>query len=527
MSARVVTRAFDRLSAAVRRLMRFDNSLRGKIFSALMVVFVAATAQTALNLWSVVAIERMEARSSESRRQLDLYRQLKTEIYRFFDSHLRTDENLGEISARIDVLIGQIDASEASEEHLVRESRGVANEAGEGDRANRLAAITRRLVGEILGGDGAAAEVPMFQQIDALLTEATDAERREVVANDAQLAEFRQLVLMLGLASIVTTFFVALYFAVSVGRAALRPVRALTDGLAAIEKGNFAIRIAPGLPSEFALIAESIDHMAGELKRKQKKLEDVNANLELMVQARTEELKRANADLKRIDEDRKRFFADVSHELRTPLTTIAAEAEITRMIGDGDLDAYHRTLDMISAQAGFMRRRIDDLLAIARSEHGQLILEKGPVDLRAVAREAVADVGGLLKANRLAVRLRDGAAPALVEGDARWLRQCVVTLLDNAIKFSRPDEAIDVTIHCDDARISLGVRDYGEGVSTANLPLLFQRFYQTEQGQRQGGTGIGLSIARWIVEQHGGRIVATNQPRGVNIGMTLPKMAAS
>lgn len=522
MSERVVRRAVSRLAS-----FRFDNSLRARVFSALMVVFVAATAQTALNLWSVVAIERMEARSAESRRQLDLYRQLKTEVFRFFDTNLRLDETLDQIRARIDVLIGQIGASEESEEHLVRESRGVANDADERDRAARLTAMTRLLMGEIAAGDRAAAEIPVFQQINALLTEATDAERREVAANETQLAEFRLRVFALGLASIVTTFCVALYFAISVGRAALRPVRALTEGLSAIEKGDFASHIAPGLPREFSLIAESIDHMAAELKRKQEKLKEVNANLERIVQARTEQLKRANADLKRIDEDRKRFFADVSHELRTPLTTIAAEAEITRMIGDGDLDSYHRTLDTISAQAGFMRRRIDDLLAIARSEHGQLTLEKQIVDLRAVAREAVADVGGLLKASRLAVRLGEGEAPALVEGDERWLRQCVVTLLDNAIKFSRPDEAIDVTIQCDDTKISLGVRDYGEGISTANLPLLFQRFYQTEQGQRQGGTGVGLSIARWIVEQHGGRIVATNQPRGVNIGITLPKMAAS
>jgi signal transduction histidine kinase len=193
------------------------------------------------------------------------------------------------------------------------------------------------------------------------------------------------------------------------------------------------------------------------------------------------------------------------------------------MIANGDAGAYRTALETISAQASFMSRRIDDLLAIARSEHGKLVLERGMVDLGALARDAIGDVNGLLKSNQLKARLHPLDAPVAIEGDSRWLRQCVVALLDNAIKFSRPGGLIEVTVTGDGANACLNVRDHGEGVSTANLPRLFERFYQTESGQRQGGTGIGLSIARWIVEQHGGRIAATNEQRGLTMRVILPR----
>ena len=170
-----------------------------------------------------------------------------------------------------------------------------------------------------------------------------------------------------------------------------------------------------------------------------------------------------------------------------------------------------------------MSRRIDDLLAIARSEHGKLVLESGRVNLVAIARDAIRDIGGLLKSDQLTARMHAPEAAVTVEGDSRWLASAWSFCSTTPIKFSRPGGLVEVTVLEADGGARLDVRDHGEGVATANLPRLFERFYQTKSGQRQGGTGIGLSIARWIVEQHGGRIVATNEQGGFAMRVILPR----
>jgi len=520
-------RAIVAQTRELARRIGMDNSLRARVWTALAVVFIVGAAQTALNLWAVDAVARMVARSTESRRQLDLYQQLDIEVIHYFHADTETFDTPQETRARIGALLDQLGKSEESEDQLVRQGNGVANDASESERTAELVRVTHFLIDRNRDENSTASDSILIQQIRPLLGRSIAAERKEVVANDRELEEFRHRLYAIGFVSVMGVFVVVLYFSVSVGRAVLRPVRALTEGLRGLENGDLGNRIALTFHDEFNRIAESVNHMARELQRKQEKLRDINAHLEKIVQDRTEALKRSNADLKRIDEDRKRFFADVSHELRTPLTTIAAEAEITRMIANGDVAGYHAALETISAQAGFLRRRIDDLLAIARSEHGKLILEKTPLDLNGVARDAIRDVGSLLKANQLTARVSECDTSAVVDGDSRWLRQCVVTLLDNAIKFSRPGDSIEISVAVDEERVSLDVRDYGEGVTPASLPLLFERFYQTESGQRQGGTGIGLSIARWIMEQHGGRIVAINECRGVTIRMSLLRALAS
>lgn len=513
------------LAAPLRRFS-LGSSLRLRVWAALLLVFCAALAQTAVSLWGIDGVARMTARSTESRRQLDLYQQLDIEVRNYFHVGVFLDdaEPPQDVRTRINALLDQLSKSEDVEDRMVKAGAGIANEASESDRLGEVIRLTHLLIDKDMDASVNGSMNSVFlQQIHPLLVRTISAERQEVNANERELEIFRRRLFVLGVASVLAALVVAVYFSISVGRAVLRPVERITSCLRDLEAGDLAKRIQLSFYDEFNDIGDSINRMAQKLEIKQDKLLELNAYLERIVQDRTAELKRNNAELKKIDDDRKRFFADVSHELRTPLTTIAAEAEITRMIANGDIVAYDAALETILAQAGFLRRRIDDLLAIARSEHGKLVLEKTSVDLRIIAREAVQDVGGLLKASQLTAHIEQCEAPAEIEGDSRWLRQCIVTLLDNAIKFSRPGGSIDISVAVDDSRAFLNVRDYGEGVTTANLPLLFERFYQTETGQRQGGTGIGLSIARWIVEEHGGRIIATNEQRGVTIRVILPR----
>ena len=220
---------------------------------------------------------------------------------------------------------------------------------------------------------------------------------------------------------------------------------------------------------------------------------------------------------------RKRFFADVSHELRTPLTIIKGEAQVSLANRETDPQPYREALSAILANAGYLARRIDDLLTIARADDGRPSFAYSDVDLSVVVGEVVSQCGGLAMANGVTLKFEKIDEMAPIEGDFSWIRQSLLTLVDNAIKFSRPEQVVRLIVLQSDGGTTLSVIDEGEGVSPEELPNLFERFYQTQSGQRMGGTGLGLSVARWIVEEHGGEIRAASVPgKGTTISMRFP-----
>ncbi len=241
--------------------------------------------------------------------------------------------------------------------------------------------------------------------------------------------------------------------------------------------------------------------------------------LESEVARRTQALRNANAELQRIDECRKRFFADVSHELRTPLTTIQGEAEVMLAVGPAEQDGYRAALTAIQANAGCLRRRIDDLLAVARSGDGQIELAAHPLDMPPLLASALDEVGGLARVNEVRLTLVSSVPDkTCITGDESWLKQALLTVLDNAIKFSRPGQTVTVTAKTREHHLIIDVSDQGEGIAEADLPRLFDRFFQAPAGRQRGGSGLGLAVARWITEDHGGTIAITS---GLNAGTTV------
>lgn len=209
--------------------------------------------------------------------------------------------------------------------------------------------------------------------------------------------------------------------------------------------------------------------------------------------------------------------------MRTPLTAIVGEADVTLRIKPNDGEAYRESLRAILANAALLNRRVDDLLALARSADGQLTLQRETVDLNRIAADAIAESAGLAKINSVTVEFDGLAAPLLIGGDRMRLKQALMILLDNAIKFSPPAEAVDVALVDRGETANIVVVDRGRGVSSGEIPHLFERYYQTVDGRRLGGTGLGLAIARRIVEAHGGTICAASDARGgTTITMTFP-----
>lgn len=219
------------------------------------------------------------------------------------------------------------------------------------------------------------------------------------------------------------------------------------------------------------------------------------------------------------------FLATLSHELRTPLTSILGWAS---MIRNGEVEGANvaRAIETIERNARSQARLIDDLLDVSRIITGNLRLDLHPLNLAPIVEAALdalrptADVKGI----RLQTRFVPGEC--LVKGDPNRLRQVIWNLLSNAIKFTQRGGRVDIDLHCVDSTAQLTVSDSGEGISTEFLPYVFDRFRQAEGSisRKQGGLGLGLAVARHLVELHGGTISAESEGlgRGAAFKVDLP-----
>ena len=241
-------------------------------------------------------------------------------------------------------------------------------------------------------------------------------------------------------------------------------------------------------------------------------LGDGNRRLARLVQERTLELEAKNERLADVDRNRRLFFAKLSHELRTPITVVRGEAEVALRLGD-DAAAMRGVLGEIVVQADVLDRRLEELLGVARADDGRLDLERVPVDLAELVMASAQAVSGFAASNDVVLDVHAPAGPLIVDGDARWLQQAALTIIDNGIKFSGPGILrIDLGASAGGAR--LVIADKGSGIPEADLPYVFDPYYQSAQPRARSGVGLGLALARWIVEQHGGTIRAENAAAG-------------
>jgi signal transduction histidine kinase len=205
------------------------------------------------------------------------------------------------------------------------------------------------------------------------------------------------------------------------------------------------------------------------------------------------------------------FAADASHELRTPLTILRGSLEDLRRNADRPVAEVGAALNDMSAEVDHMADLVDDLLLLARADSGVAEVQHLPTDLADVAAAALGELSGLASEHRAALRL--DAEPTTVSGDPSRLRQLVAILVDNAIRHGRAPVEVDVSIHRDGQQALLRVEDSGPGIRADDLPHVFDRFWRASDAP-EGGNGLGLAIASWIAERHGGSISAGNRPEG-------------
>jgi two-component system OmpR family sensor kinase len=205
-----------------------------------------------------------------------------------------------------------------------------------------------------------------------------------------------------------------------------------------------------------------------------------------------------------------RFVSDASHELRAPLTIIQANLEFLERQPNLAPAERAEALGDASRETRRLSELVADLLALARADAG-VTLRRQPVELDRILLDAIGNARKLARGQRVVL---DGVTPVVVVGDADRLRQLFLILLDNAVKYTPPLGSVSVSLTVDGADCLVSVRDEGIGIPAEALPHVFERFFRAEPARTRdpGGAGLGLAIARWIVEQHGGDVTLESHP---------------
>lgn len=206
----------------------------------------------------------------------------------------------------------------------------------------------------------------------------------------------------------------------------------------------------------------------------------------------------------------RRFVADASHELRTPLTTIRGNVGLLLKREDITPDDRFAALNDIAGESERMSRMVQDLLTLARADAGYH-LDKAQIDLLPIIQEVTRQAQTLQPLRR--IELLDGV-PVPVQGNADAIKQLLWILIDNAFKHTHDSGRIQLRLDNGQHAARLMVLDDGAGIPKEDLERVFERFYQSDASRADEGTGLGLAIARWIAQEHGGSISASNNPQG-------------
>jgi heavy metal sensor kinase len=221
-----------------------------------------------------------------------------------------------------------------------------------------------------------------------------------------------------------------------------------------------------------------------------------------------------------------RFSADASHELRTPLTIIRGELESLIQIPSLPANIMEGVGSALE-ESTRMAKIVNSLMTISRLDCGEEQIELAPVNLVDIVSATLDHMGLLAEEKRISLRFKPGP-PTYVTGDSMRLKQIVVNLVDNAIKYTPDGGNVSVFVTADEEKAVLTVTDTGIGIPAASLPLVFDRFYRADQARSResGGTGLGLSIVKAICSVHGGTaFVESTEGRGTTFRIELPLLS--
>jgi two-component system, OmpR family, sensor kinase len=290
-----------------------------------------------------------------------------------------------------------------------------------------------------------------------------------------------------------------------------QPIAEISEGANAFAAGNLEHQIKIRNKDELGALAGRFNEMAKALAASRAAQLEAQAELERKIEDRTADLRqkaieldKVNSQLTHVNKNRIQFLADISHEVRTPLTTLRGEAELALRSKFRSPGPYRLALS-ISETIG---KLVDDLLFLARSETDSLRFEQLSINLTDIVHSVLDDASILAKTKSVVIRkMFEEKLPVQMEGDPVRIRQALLIALDNAIKYSPPEKNVDFVMSTTHQMADFTIRDFGPGVAKEDLPYVFERFYRSKrEAGLPGGFGLGLSIAKWIVDKHGGTI---------------------
>jgi len=284
------------------------------------------------------------------------------------------------------------------------------------------------------------------------------------------------LIFLSAIVALLISFIIAILFA----RDLSAPISKMRITALKLSDGKYESKTDINRKDEIGDLARTIDILANELKEN--------------------ELERENREQMRVD-----FFANVSHELRTPITVIRAytEALVDGVVIEEDkVTQYY--LRMLSECKG-MERLVGDLLILSKMQNPDFVVEKEPVNIVHIFEDLIRSIHSISEEKNISVEITKDQPFYIMMGDYDRLRQMLLIILDNAIKFTDKNSIIHINLSKSD-RLRVSIRDEGIGISPEDLPNIFVKFYKSKLKQNEQGSGLGLAIAKQIALKHDGII---------------------
>jgi signal transduction histidine kinase len=288
---------------------------------------------------------------------------------------------------------------------------------------------------------------------------------------------------------------VSLAVARQMARGMTQPLRDMASAARRMEIGDYSVRVQTRSRDEVGRLAAAFNRMSGELEN--------------------------------LEQSRRDLVANVSHELKTPITAIRAHLE---NLLDGVEEPDPATLGVMLAQVERLGRLVDQLLDLSRLESGEVPLRIEALPLQSLVDDLISEIDMALPGRGVQVRNDVPVDLPALSADPERVHQVLFNLVDNAVRFTPSGGSVTVSARRRNGSVEVAVSDTGAGIPREHLPRLFERFYRADPARARGdgGTGIGLAIARSVVEAHGGQIRAESQPgRGSVFTFDLPSVDGS
>lgn len=254
-----------------------------------------------------------------------------------------------------------------------------------------------------------------------------------------------------------------------------RPISRIRKTAGLLAKGDYSAKTGLKKSGEIGELANTVDVLSEKLYTNEKMRED--------------------------------FFANVSHELRTPITVLRG---YTETLADGivtEPEKIKHTFERMLKECSGMERLVGDLLTLSKMENADFVLDKETVSLVQIFEDVVKSASVLCNKKNIRINFETNDEYCFMLGDYDRLRQLFMIIIDNAIKFSEENSSIDINL-CKEEKLVISIRDYGTGIDKEMLPNIFDKFYRSKLRMNEKGSGLGLVIAKHIVDKHDGTIEA-------------------